>query len=540
MIKFHDYNPDKPFKVTGEFHYISDGKIFLDYTPKQGTMVAIMDGKALTESATDSPKAGEFYIDYAVASEYKQATQVVLFNEADNGKRVDFDYEGVSTIIKAEHMNEIRDFMNTYKERRAFNLIEGKEHSTPKEQVELFSDSQIIERIDIPVKSISDNVLSVDSFGGVTVGKEFTLADKENFEIVLVKAVNTKDRTITVNNITKTYSSPHLYRTTTQQNGSKEETVSGVGEIAKWSPAIRWQGREEDKVSPVVLKESASTNIAFDGQKLSLGEDTLVAQGVNTFSCSSLCGFEFGEPMGLCKNSHFFNGSKVISPISTTVIGRAILGIHETSDSFIVPRLYCKTVTVMVSGVPYNTMFLSASPVEGYVPHPAFIKDDGSLIDELVFPKDAQAKSPDLVESSDIERSITFYQLNLCLILRLYVSCFPLPLFDYKEGCYYVIRDLVVKDGVPYFRPFVDGDWSKGDVVLPTRTTPKLLLDKSYLCFLPSSDDNSYTIQNVFATVYSTATTGNTGFLDEYGLFPWSTGSVPEKVVIVPVKEVVY
>ena len=107
MIEFHDYDPANPFAVTGETQTIADGKVTLNYTPLQGS-VSIT---GFTETTSKTPAKGEFYIDYSAGTEYRMATQVVVFNTADNGTTVTASYSGVSTLIRAKHFNEIKSFM---------------------------------------------------------------------------------------------------------------------------------------------------------------------------------------------------------------------------------------------------------------------------------------------------------------------------------------------------------------------------------------------------------------------------------------------
>lgn len=221
MKKFYDYAPDKPFMVLDERHYIDGGEVFLDYTPEAGTLkISTTDGKEFLSVPT-KPNAGEFCIDYAVSSQYKLATQKVTFNPADNGKKVVCDYMGVSTLLKARHMNEIKDFMDEYHEKRAVSLVEGEEKPIQKETVEKFSEPHLVERVDIPVVTVDGTVLKVNSVAGVNVGWEYTLADKNNCEIVKVKSVNSKTNVIKLCEVYNTYSDAHLYRTTTANVNGK-------------------------------------------------------------------------------------------------------------------------------------------------------------------------------------------------------------------------------------------------------------------------------------------------------------------------------
>ena len=109
MQTFYDYNPSNPFDVTAESQTIVDGKVTLNYTPLKGSVTIT----GFTETTTSTPEKGKFYIDYATDSQYRMATQKVLFNTADNGTTVSVTYKGVSTLIRAVHFNEIKSFMES-------------------------------------------------------------------------------------------------------------------------------------------------------------------------------------------------------------------------------------------------------------------------------------------------------------------------------------------------------------------------------------------------------------------------------------------
>ena len=109
MQKFYDYDPANPFKVSGETQVITDGKIRLNYTPLAGSLTIT----GYTATTENSPGTEEFYVDYQTASSYRLATQFVYFNTANNGKTVTCNYSGVSTLILARHLNEIKEFMES-------------------------------------------------------------------------------------------------------------------------------------------------------------------------------------------------------------------------------------------------------------------------------------------------------------------------------------------------------------------------------------------------------------------------------------------
>ena len=107
MIEFKDYDPAHPFAVTAERHIIRDGKITLNYAPLKGSVS--IDG--FSEDATGTLPAGTFYVYYGEEDNYRTADQVVHFPAGYDGIAVTVTYKGVSTMLRAEHMNEIREFM---------------------------------------------------------------------------------------------------------------------------------------------------------------------------------------------------------------------------------------------------------------------------------------------------------------------------------------------------------------------------------------------------------------------------------------------
>ena len=107
MIEFHDYDPAHPFPVTSEKHIIQDGRIILDYVPLKASVTI----EGFRECTTGSPGPGEFYIRYGDEDGYRTADQIVHFSEGYDGLLVTVDYLGVSTILRARHMNEIKKFM---------------------------------------------------------------------------------------------------------------------------------------------------------------------------------------------------------------------------------------------------------------------------------------------------------------------------------------------------------------------------------------------------------------------------------------------
>jgi len=110
MIVFHDYDPQHPFSVTGEVQTIANNKITLNYAPLKGSVTI----SGFTEVTTgDELKSGEYCINYDEANAYRNADQKVYFGGNVDGQNVTIDYMGVSTLIKARDLNEIRQFIET-------------------------------------------------------------------------------------------------------------------------------------------------------------------------------------------------------------------------------------------------------------------------------------------------------------------------------------------------------------------------------------------------------------------------------------------
>ena len=108
MIEFHDYDPAHPFDVESETQTVTDGKIILNYVPLQGSIV--IDGFHAVQSKSDLAH-GAFFVDYHAEDNYLSADGIVYFADEDNGQRVTASYKGVSTLLRADHMNEIKRFI---------------------------------------------------------------------------------------------------------------------------------------------------------------------------------------------------------------------------------------------------------------------------------------------------------------------------------------------------------------------------------------------------------------------------------------------
>ena len=108
MIEFHDYDPAHPFDVENEEQTITDGKIILNYVPLQNSIE--IDGFHAATSKSELA-SGAFFIDYHASDNYLSADGVVYFADTDNGRTVTVNYKGVSTLLRASHMNEIKRFI---------------------------------------------------------------------------------------------------------------------------------------------------------------------------------------------------------------------------------------------------------------------------------------------------------------------------------------------------------------------------------------------------------------------------------------------
>ena len=136
MISYHDYDPAHPFDVFGEKHIIRDCKITLDYVPLKGSVTI----EGFTESTTGSPERGEFYIEYGDEDNYRTANSIVRFPEGYEGYMVTVDYKGVSTILRAKDLNEIKSFIEHGASELAARIIVLHEQSLMDEWRAIFSE----------------------------------------------------------------------------------------------------------------------------------------------------------------------------------------------------------------------------------------------------------------------------------------------------------------------------------------------------------------------------------------------------------------
>ena len=151
MIQFHDYDPTHPFDVTNEKHIITDYKITLNYTPLKGS-VSI---SGYTEDSTGTLANAAFYIDYDEENNYRSANQIVRFSPDAEGKEVSISYKGVSTLLRAKHLNEIKDYMERGVPLLVANMIIAHESAL----IGYFDDR--INGLTAAIKEVSDSVASV-------------------------------------------------------------------------------------------------------------------------------------------------------------------------------------------------------------------------------------------------------------------------------------------------------------------------------------------------------------------------------------------
>lgn len=105
MQAFKDHDPSNPWSVTGESHVIdSNGKVRLNYVPLLGSVTI----SGYTETTVSSPGLTEFYIDYQAATSYRTALGYVQFSLSAAGAAVSVNYSGVSQVLWASTMEEVR------------------------------------------------------------------------------------------------------------------------------------------------------------------------------------------------------------------------------------------------------------------------------------------------------------------------------------------------------------------------------------------------------------------------------------------------
>ena len=421
MQKFYDYNPGKPFHVEGEWHYVKDGKVDLNYTPKEGTLTVLLDGEQISESDSVSPNPGQFFINYSTVTNYRMAEQVVIFNEADNGKRATFEYDGVSTLIKARHFNEIRDFMYSYNEDRAADLVEGRGHKKGNETVESFAKPRYTDLTEAKVEGADGNVITVSDATGIESGRQYIIADKRGMEYITVKTVNKDDRVLTLEeNLKHGYSDPRIYRTTAVIKGGAA-IAEGSSQDIEWFAGETWRGTDGAAVVNAGIKAEEAT---LDGVDEQLQVDTLnkgVAIGfrLNTYmrgGDSELVREKYSKTIELDYEGssgigcYFYNPTASDAKTFVECVGGQLYcyGIQPyTKADDILPDLKWSGVNIQVmsskgewnSGTSkrsyilpafyyledFDIPIISTSPAKGFKLHPAFIDENGNKLKAIEY-----------------------------------------------------------------------------------------------------------------------------------------------------------
>lgn len=395
MIKFHDYNPEEPFAVEHEFHDIADGKVVLNYTPKEGTVKVKLDGVEATETTSSNPEAGQFYIDYAVSSDYRMATQQVIFNESDNGKRATFDYQGVSTLIRAEHFNEIRDFMNHYNEDRARTLVKGEAPPRKGESVENFAKPKLTNTLKIEVVGTVGTMITVDDVEGLEVGGVYTISDGEQYEEITVASINTTDKVVTAESLDNSYDKGWIcVSTATMLNG--KAFVSGDTQTIIWEPNETWRGNAGNIEKEFTLKtENATAERVTENE---LGELEVEDNMVSDVSILTAITPE-SYPNDYIKKYQFYNRPFIpyttvsntgilldenLNPYPTFHMANytpkivVLFGNKEHTSStlvgYFVPPVWAKEIEIYIENRKVNVVSLSLQQAEGYKLLSAFEK----------------------------------------------------------------------------------------------------------------------------------------------------------------------
>lgn len=108
MIEFHDFDPANPYSIENERHTISGNMITLDHLPQMGSVVI----EGFTE-VTTVPSAGEYRVDYGYNNNYRTSMQAIYFAAGYDGMEIAVSYNGIGTLLRAKHINELRRFMET-------------------------------------------------------------------------------------------------------------------------------------------------------------------------------------------------------------------------------------------------------------------------------------------------------------------------------------------------------------------------------------------------------------------------------------------
>lgn len=456
MIKFHDYNPSKPFEVRGEWHYVDKGEVTLNYTPMQGSMKVFLDGVEATESNSKSVEAGQFYIDYSADSDYKMATQKVYFNKSDNGKRATFDYSGVSTLIFAKHFNEIRDFMNGYNEDRARDLLAGKIPTRSGEKLEVFKHPKLTDTTKVTVTAVDGVTLTVGSVGDLKKGETYTLSDGERFEEFEVAAIDPENKTVTAKELKNTYTKGHIYKTTASVVDGKATVLNG-SQTVQWDVDEVWRGKEGGT-------DAALTPVSAFGDNMhgvfvnSSGE--FEVENFNKMEYYMWSPLEFRLQGGFCFKktttpvpvSVFSNGSISASSLATnnyphfideagnvypwipefffpklkTIIVEKTVGDKKyTLSGAFIPPIWMKEVSHFHPEINKRCLATCVSEQEGTILHPAFNEHKEGF---YIF------RYSDYFKEDDLVKKLTSLEVSACCLYLPYFSgaSFAVPMVTTK------------------------------------------------------------------------------------------------------------
>lgn len=108
MKKFFPYNPASTQVIELEAHKIVGGKIRLNSIPKEGSLT--VRGFVEAQSAAHL-QSNEFFCSYRADTQYREANCLVFFYAGRSGQTVYCSYITVGTVVTADDMNEIGDFM---------------------------------------------------------------------------------------------------------------------------------------------------------------------------------------------------------------------------------------------------------------------------------------------------------------------------------------------------------------------------------------------------------------------------------------------
>ena len=109
MKNFYPYNLQSAQTVELEPHKIVGGKIRLNHIPKEGSL----NVRGFVEAKNASNlQSNEFFCSYRADSQYREANCTVYFWSGRSGQTVYCSYIAIGTIVTADDMNEIGDFIN--------------------------------------------------------------------------------------------------------------------------------------------------------------------------------------------------------------------------------------------------------------------------------------------------------------------------------------------------------------------------------------------------------------------------------------------